>query len=88
MLHYKIATPTILDFEKVYLKAVLNIVESDLRTQSTTNQLIFKMSVYLGKMVAHDYHLSGKIPSLVAIACLYVAFKICEQLKYTTLING
>lgn len=29
----------------------------------------------------HDYDLSGRKPSLVGIGALYVALKICEQLK-------
>lgn len=51
-----------------------------------------KMALYLAKMSTHDYELSGRKPSLVAIGCLYVALKICEQLKkkhfiQSTLIN-
>ena len=30
VIHYKIATPTLLDFMKIYLKAVLQIAEHDL----------------------------------------------------------
>jgi len=40
--------------------------------------LIQKMSVYLSKMSMHDYELSGRKQSLVAVGCLYVALKICE----------
>jgi len=36
----------------------------------------------------HDYDLSGRKPSLTAVGCLYVALKICEQLKKTTLITN
>jgi hypothetical protein len=61
VIHYKIASPTILDFMKVYLKAVFQISECEILGQNQINQLIFKMSVYLGKMAAHDYQLSGKI---------------------------
>ena len=43
--------------------------------------LIEKMSIYLAKMSMHDYFLSSKKPSLVAIGSIYVALKICEQLK-------
>ncbi len=39
------------------------------------------MSVYLTKMSMHDYYLSTKKPSLVAVGSIYVALKICEQLK-------
>jgi len=41
------------------------------------------MSLYLAKMTMHDYELAGKKPSLCAVGALYVALKICEQLKKT-----
>ena len=44
--------------------------------------------MYLGKMSMHDYDLAGRKQSLVAVGCLYVALKICEQLKKTTLITN
>ena len=50
--------------------------------------LIYKMAMYLGKMSMHDYDLSGRKPSLVGIGALYVALKICEQLKKDTLITN
>ena len=43
--------------------------------------------MYLGKMAMHDYDLSGKKGSLVAVGALYVALKICEQLKKIQLIT-
>lgn len=88
VIHYKIATPTILDFLKVYLRSVFQIehVSQEEKMPKSAceldqNNLIYKMAIYLAKMAAHDYQLSGKIPSLVGIGCLYVALKICEQLK-------
>ncbi len=36
----------------------------------------------------HDYELSGRKPSLVAVGSLYVALKICEQLKKTIFITN
>lgn len=74
-IHYKIPTPSLLDFLKVYLKAVLNIghagntslkkeEKAALPTNSDTPEgqklLIHKMSLYLAKMSMHDYELSGK----------------------------
>lgn len=50
--------------------------------------LIYKMSMYLGKMSMHHYELSGKKPSLVGVGAIYVALKICEQLKKTSLITN
>ena len=52
------------------------------------NHLIYKMALYLAKMSMHDYELSGRRPSLVGIGSLYVALKICEQLKRDTLITN
>ena len=57
-------------------------------TPEGLNHLIFKMAMYLGKMSMHDYELSGRKPSLVGIGALYVALKICEQLKRDTLITN
>lgn len=83
VIHYKIAAPTILDFLKVYLRSVLQIEhisqdENQAPPESGSKVLIYKMALYLGKMACHDYSLSGKIPSLVGVGCLYVALKICE----------
>lgn len=46
------------------------------------------MSLYLTKMALHDYELSAKKASLQAVGSLYVALKICEQLKKTSLITN
>lgn len=40
--------------------------------------LIYKMALYLAKMSAHDYELSGRLPSLIAVGAMYVALKIIE----------
>jgi hypothetical protein len=49
---------------------------------------MLKMALYLAKMSMHDYELSGRKPSLVAVGSLYVALKICEQLKKTIFITN
>lgn len=102
-INYKIAMPTPLDFLRVYLKEVLNIghagktsIKKEKRDEPAPSSdtpeglqiLIQKMSMYLSKMAMHDYDLSGKKPSLLAVGSLYVALKICEQLKKTTLISN
>lgn len=46
------------------------------------------MALYLAKMSLHDYDLSGKKPSILAVGSLYVALKICEQLKRVHLLTG
>ena len=102
-INYKIPAPTVLDFLRVYLIEVLGIghmgrssltaeEKANIPTSSDTpqglNHLIYKMALYLGKMSMHDYELSGRKPSLVGIGSLYVALKICEQLKRATLITN
>lgn len=100
---YMIPAPTVLDFLRVYLLHVLNIghmgktsltkeekerIPTSSNTPEGLSHLIFKMAMYLAKMSMHDYELSGRKPSLVAIGVLYVALKICEQLKQDTLITN
>ncbi len=87
VINYKIAAPSVLDFIKLYLRSVLKIeyIEND---SSDREALIYKMSIYLGKMAVHDYDLCGKVPSLVAIGCFYVALKICEQLSKESFITA
>lgn len=102
-IRYKIPAPTVLDFLKVYLKEVLDIghqANTSLRKEekeelpknsdSPEGQklLIFKMAMYLAKMSMHCYELAGRRQSLVAVGALYVALKICEQLKKTQLITN
>jgi hypothetical protein len=50
--------------------------------------LIEKMSIYLAKMSMHDIELASRNPSLLAVGAIYVALKICEQLKKKDLINA
>lgn len=103
VIKYKISAPTILDFLKIYLRDVLGIphlgntslrkeekeaIPKDSETPAGRQLLVLKMSLYLGKMSAHDYEMSGRKPSLVAVGCLYVALKICEQLKRCNLITN
>jgi len=102
-INYKIPAPTVLDFLRVYLQEVLGIghmgktsltaeekaaIPTSSDTPAGLNHLIYKMALYLGKMSMHDYELSGRKPSLVGIGSLYVALKICEQLKRDTLITN
>ena len=50
--------------------------------------LIEKMAIYLAKMSMHDADLACRSPSLMAVGAIYVALKICEQLKKKDLINA
>ena len=72
-INYRIASPSILDFLKIYLKEVLGIAQlgntslkkeekEALPTNSDCPEgkklLLLKMALYLAKMSSHDYKLS------------------------------
>lgn len=46
------------------------------------------MAIYLAKMSMHDSEICCKKPSLLAVGSIYVALKICEQLKKKELISS
>lgn len=46
------------------------------------------MAIYLAKMSMHDNELSSRHPSLISVGAIYVALKICEQLKKKEFINS
>jgi len=48
---------------------------------------IYRMSLYLAKMCMHHEELCVRPPSQMAASCIYVALKICEQMRKKTLIN-
>ena len=60
---------------------------SDIRSEPLSaeekleNVLIEKMTIYLCKMSMHDVFLATRVSSLIAIGSVYVALKICEQLR-------
>lgn len=69
------------------------VPEKDMRTPAEKEAhlqkyLIEKMSIYLAKMSMHEINLSVRNPSLLAVGAIYVALKICEQLKKKELINA
>ena len=101
VINYQIPAPTVLDFLRVYLKQVLDIghqgktsltkaEKEKIPTSSDSPDgmklLIYNMALFLGKMSMHDYELAGRKPSIVGVGALYVALKICEQLKREDLI--
>ena len=102
VIKYQIHAPTILDFLKVYMMEVLDIeIQSRTLTKEKEEKalqpdeevvqekyLIEKMTVYLAKMSMHDHELAAKNPSLLAVGSIYVALKICEQLKKKDFINS
>ena len=72
-LEYILQAPTVLEFLKRYCKTLV--------CPSDDKSLIEKMSLYLAKMSLHDYYFCSVKPSKIAISSIYVALKICEQLK-------
>eukprot|EP00347_Sterkiella_histriomuscorum_P023168 403335692 len=65
--------PTLLEFQQNYLEQAFKTHED--------SEFIKLMSVYLGKMALHHEHLCYKQSSLLATSTIYVALKICEQMR-------
>jgi hypothetical protein len=65
----------------------LNNLEIQCDQQKLQDYLIEKMAIYLAKMAMHEAELSTRMPSLLAVGSIYVALKICEQLKRKDLIS-
>ena len=101
VINYKIPAPTVIDFLKIYLREVLYIghqgktsltteekeeIPTNSKTPAGLRFLIYNMALFLAKMSVHDYELSGRRPSIVAVGAVYVSMKICEQLKREDLI--
>ncbi len=45
------------------------------------------MSVYLAKMSVHHEHLSTKKTHLIGASAIYVALKICEQMRQQVILT-
>ena len=65
--------PTALEFITSYIEQTLKDHED--------REFIKLMSIYLGKMALHHEYLCTKQSSLIAVSSIYVALKICEQMK-------
>jgi hypothetical protein len=71
--------PTPLEFLDRYLVKVFeNHEEKD---------FISRMSLYLAKMCMHHEKLCHRPPSQTAASCIYVALKICEQMRKKPILN-
>jgi hypothetical protein len=71
--------PTPYEFLQSYMEqALANHKEKD---------FIYMMSIYLGKMSLHHELLCTKESSLLGASSIYVALKICEQMRQTTIIS-
>ena len=63
--------------------------ESNLNCKDYVEDLLIeKMCIYMAKMALHDEALSQQKPSLIAVGSIYVALKICEQLKKKSIITS
>lgn len=78
-LGFQIGAPTPFEFIQSYIEKALG--------SHSEKDFIHVMSVYLGKMAIHHEKLCGKSSSLLGASSIYVALKICEQMRQKTLIN-
>lgn len=91
--HKKISTQEIRDRELMILKALgfklgaptafefLGRYMADVLGKHEEKDFIQLMSIYLGKMAMHHEGLCSKKASLVGASTIYVALKICEQMR-------
>ncbi len=85
-LGYFLQAPTVYEFTKRYCKQVIGGALCDFLAPAD-KELVEKMAIYLTKMCSHDYGFCTYRPSLFAIGALYVAVKICEQLKKSSILS-
>lgn len=79
-LDYYLQVPTVLEFLTRYVAEMEESLRED-------KDWVGRMSVYLAKLAAHDCDFCSVRPSKVAVSAVYVALKICEQLKKRILLN-
>jgi hypothetical protein len=72
-LGFQLGAPTSYEFLERYIEDVLGKHEE--------KDFINLMSVYLGKMALHHEGICSKKSSLIGSATIYVALKICEQMR-------
>jgi len=70
--------PTTFEFIRIYIKYI---------PPNEFSQFVEQMSFYLAKVCLHDYQFCGYKSALTSASCIYVAFKICEQLNKVTMID-
>ena len=73
VLGFKLGAPTPLEFLDRYFSEVL--------FNHSDKEFVYLMSVYLAKMAVHHQHLCHKQASLIGACSIFVALKICEQMK-------
>jgi len=79
-LDFDIRHPTLYDFLTIYQEHALR-PNLTLIQLTDSYELIDLLSIYVAKMVYHDYDLSQLSPSLLAASSLYVALKLTEKFK-------
>ena len=78
-LNFKVGAPTPFEFQIKYVQDVLEKHEE--------KAFISLMSKYLGKMALHHEGLCSKKASMVGAATVYVALKICEQMRQKPILS-
>jgi hypothetical protein len=71
--------PTPMEFLQSYLEQTLGTHKE--------KDFIHMMSIYLAKMALHHEKLCTKESNLIGASSIYVALKICEQMRQKTLIT-
>lgn len=79
-LDYYLQVPTILEFLTRYIEEMEDMLKEE-------KEWVVKMSIYLAKLSVHDYTFCSIKGSKIAISSIYVALKICEQLKKRILLT-
>lgn len=78
-LGFKVGMPTPFEFLSKYMEEVLGKHEE--------KDFVQLMSVYLGKMAVHHEGLCTRKSSLLGSSTIYVALKICEQMRQRSILT-
>ena len=79
-LGFQVGAPTPFEFMERYVESVLGKHEE--------KEFIHLMSIYLGKMALHHDNLCVKKASLTGTSTIYVALKICEQMRQKQILTA
>jgi hypothetical protein len=81
VLGFKVSSsPTSYEFATSYLEQVLGFSHKE-------KEFVTKMTIYLAKMSVHHHELCTKQSSLIGASSIYVALKICEQMRQKTILT-
>lgn len=73
------ASPSPMEFLEKYIEEILN--------DNADKEFIQIMSIYLAKMSVHHETLCVLKPSLLGVSSIFVALKICEQMRQQTILT-